>query len=1042
MTPKRADATCLIRASVGCPSGPGAYQAGSSPPSPVLAAPPSAWIPSVSARWASGDSAPDAHRRDDEPPGDRTGVLDLVERHRRGASRRADAEPVADERRLAAEGVAIRGQRGVDAGRRVVGRGERGERGRVGGAVQVELAVAAEAREAGVGEPVRPCGRRDGLRLREAGQLDSSEVRRLEPAGPRRGGREAARDERRRELQGLEQLAADVAGDGRDAHPGQDLAQAGVERQQQVGDGVGGREGLCAARPRLLPGERDQQPRVDHPGAGGDDHRQAVHVEHVAGVEHEVGATAQAGLGERGVDGARGEDRRDGQSGRFVEARRGVGQHDDLGARPGRVEGGRREPVQRSLEPGLARGGGPGGVEPADRAVRGAGPRADRVEEPVEVDDDRAADPDRRGAGRHAAQEGRPPTELHLEVHDRALALGIDRRVGDLGERLPEVVGDGSRDPAASGQRRVVAHAPQRLVAVDGHRPHVEAQLLGIQPVEIAQGGGGSIGVGRCGVGGCRRLAVGGHGRGGRDDRDPDLLVGEHVARRVVQRQPAEHPRLGVGVREHAPGRRVHEQQLAGRETAGADDLARCQRDGAGLGRDGDHAVDGHGPGRRPEPVAIEQRADPAAVAEHEGAGSVPRRDEAGDPAPERGDGRMRRAAEAGRLGHEGEQRGLERPPGRDQQLEGLVERARVRDARGEQGPGGAEPVGGLPAAGGDARVVAPAADGLAVAADGVDLAVVGDEPERLGERPHRLGVGRIALVEHRERNVDRLGQVGEQLGEAGAGHQALVDGRARRRRDDREGVESGGPSGRVRATARARQGELELGLGRLVGPGHQRLEDVREGGAGLAAEGGGVDRDPAPHGCRETLGGQRGGDDRSGVGRAGRATPRPRGEHREDARPLAGFAIGIEEAQERRRQGEEDPRAIARGAVRGEGPAMTEGAEAPEREREDATAGRATGVRDEPDAARVVLVARVVQPRLSSSAVRGLSLWGAVVGHRRLQSAAGRTGGRSAGTARRAHRAVGVIRPGRPPRRGRRCRGRPPRPSRPRGARGRGRRP
>ena len=58
MTPKRAEATCLIFESVAWPSSPGAYHAGSSPPSPVFAAPPSAWMPSVSTRWASGDSAP------------------------------------------------------------------------------------------------------------------------------------------------------------------------------------------------------------------------------------------------------------------------------------------------------------------------------------------------------------------------------------------------------------------------------------------------------------------------------------------------------------------------------------------------------------------------------------------------------------------------------------------------------------------------------------------------------------------------------------------------------------------------------------------------------------------------------------------------------------------------------------------------------------------------------------------------------------------------------------------------------------------------
>ena len=43
---------------VAAPSGPGMYQAGSSPPSPVFAAPPARWMPIVSAWWASGLSAP------------------------------------------------------------------------------------------------------------------------------------------------------------------------------------------------------------------------------------------------------------------------------------------------------------------------------------------------------------------------------------------------------------------------------------------------------------------------------------------------------------------------------------------------------------------------------------------------------------------------------------------------------------------------------------------------------------------------------------------------------------------------------------------------------------------------------------------------------------------------------------------------------------------------------------------------------------------------------------------------------------------------
>ena len=96
-------------------------------------------------------------------------------------------------------------------------------------------------------------------------------------------------------------------------------------------------------------------------------------------------------------------------------------------------------------------------------------------------------------------------------------------------------------------------------------------------------------------------------------------------------------------------------------------------------------------------------------------------------------------------------------------------------------------------------------------------------------------------------------------------------------------------------------------------------------------------------------------------------------------------IAVGIEDAHERRRQGQEDPGAVARGAVGGEGAAMTEGAEAAERQGEHPGAGPAAGVRDEPDPAGVVLVARVVEGRLGALAVPGLSLWGAVFGHLRL---------------------------------------------------------
>ena len=118
VTPNRAEATCLIRASWRRPSGPGAYQAGSSPPSPVFAAPPARWMPIVSAWWASGDSAPtliaDTTKR-------RTMVrASSTSSSARAVAARPDAQLVARDGAVggaAGQRRAIAGERGIDAAR-------------------------------------------------------------------------------------------------------------------------------------------------------------------------------------------------------------------------------------------------------------------------------------------------------------------------------------------------------------------------------------------------------------------------------------------------------------------------------------------------------------------------------------------------------------------------------------------------------------------------------------------------------------------------------------------------------------------------------------------------------------------------------------------------------------------------------------------------------------------------------------------------------------------------------------------------------------
>ena len=240
-----------------------------------------------------GRERADAHRRHDEPARDGPRVLDLLERHGRRGAGAAHAEAVADERSLAMEGGAVGREGRVDAGRGVrgAGRGQRLEGARVGRAVEVELAVAAEAGEAGVGEPVRSDGGRERAGLLEPGQLHGREVRGLQAARPGRGGGEAAGDEVGSELERLEQLAADIARDRRDAHAREHLAQPGVEGGEHVRDRGLRRHLLRAARAGLLADELEQQARVDDARAGGDDHGEAVHVEHVAGIDREVRAT-------------------------------------------------------------------------------------------------------------------------------------------------------------------------------------------------------------------------------------------------------------------------------------------------------------------------------------------------------------------------------------------------------------------------------------------------------------------------------------------------------------------------------------------------------------------------------------------------------------------------------------------------------------------------------------------------------------------------------------------------------------------------------
>ena len=108
--------------------------------------------------------------------------------------------------------------------------------------------------------------------------------------------------------------------------------------------------------------------------------------------------------------------------------------------------------------------------------------------------------------------------------------------------------------------------------------------------------------------------------------------------------------------------------------------------------------------------------------------------------------------------------------------------------------------------------------------------------------------------------------------------------------------------------------------------------------------------------------------DERPGTRLGGAAA---RQEQRDDRRPLGGRASPASSSQDEPVERERDPGAVARFAVGPERAAMAQRGQAGQGQRQDPVARSPARVRDEPDAARVVLEARLVQ-RGDGAAVAG----------------------------------------------------------------------
>ena len=728
----------------------GVERTGSSPPSPVFERAPRRFMRDREGLVGLARDRAERHRTRREATHDLAGRLDLRERDRLAG--RHQLEQAAQRRRL---------RRGlVDRGRvRLVGRVALVAHGALQlrddvGVPDVVLALDAELVEAAgleslplVGGALAGCGiRRDPL------EPDTADAR-------RRAG-EVAGDDRGPEADGLEDLRAAVALDGRDPHLREHLqeplADALHEALLRLVDGQ-----LAEVAGGLQRGDRvEREVGRDGGGAVADQERDVHDLARLARLDDEAAARARALAYEVAVNGGGCEEDRDRAARRVGSA---VREHEDRVLRPHETRGLLAEVVERPLEP-------PGALARVEQALERADAeavgwqRAQLLE--VARQQDGLGHRDPPGVLGRLVEEVPLRADGRAEAHHERLALRVDRGVGDLGEVLLEVGRKQLRPIGERGERRVDAHRAHGLLALDRHRRDHEPQVLSRVPEQPLE----PLELGR------RRL----HGLAVRHVLEVDLLRVEQGAVRPAARERV----LQLVVADDPPGHRVDEQHPPRLEAVVDDDVARIQVEHPRLGGEHEQAVPRQRVARRAQAVAIERRADLAAVGEGDRRRAVPRLQQRGVELVERADV-VRHL-------------GVVRPRRRDQHRQGVRGWAARHHEQLERGVEGCRVGPALLDDREQLREVVAEQRGAqarlarvhprAVATHRVDLAVVGEVVERLREIPRSERVRREARVHERDRRLHGwIQQVGVVRAELRRAMQALVGQRRVGEARDRE---------------------------------------------------------------------------------------------------------------------------------------------------------------------------------------------------------------------------------------------------------------
>ena len=175
------------------------------------------------------------------------------------------------------------------------------------------------------------------------------------------------------------------------------------------------------------------------------------------------------------------------------------------------------------------------------------------------------------------------------ERHHHLFADGIDGRVGDLREKLLEVIEQRLRLVGQAGERRIGSHGADRLLAVYRHRSHQEAHvLIGVTEGALAHQEGRVIGTvnARRFVQMVQRDLIlrqpGGIGLPA-GELFLDLTIGNNTAlfqihqEHLARLQAAFHPNVFGLHRQHAGLRRQHHHVVFGDQIARRD-AGRCGR--------------------------------------------------------------------------------------------------------------------------------------------------------------------------------------------------------------------------------------------------------------------------------------------------------------------------------------------------------------------------------------------------------------------------------------------------------------------------------